>query len=46
MFNLKAIDKFHGLCSFEIEVKNILITDNYTIQESEKFRIILNWIDI
>ena len=42
-FDLKATGKYHELCNFGIQVKNIFITNNYNIQESEKFPITVNW---
>ena len=36
MFDLKATDKYHELCSFEIEVKNNAMPNNYDVQESKR----------
>ena len=33
VFDWKATDKYQELCNFEIEVKNIFITNNYNTQE-------------
>ena len=35
-FDRKSPDKYIELCNIEIEVKNILKTSSYSIQESEK----------
>ena len=43
-FELKAKDKYEELCNFEIEVKNIFLTNSYNTQESETVPIILNWL--
>ena len=41
-FNLKAADKYQGLCNFAIELKNIFMTNGYNVQDNEKVLIILN----
>ena len=44
-FDWKAPDKHHELCNFEIQVKDIFLTNNYNIQESKKVPIIMNRLD-
>ena len=43
IFYWKAANKYHKLCNFEMEVKNIFKTNKYNMQESEMILIILNW---
>ena len=44
MFDWKMPDKYHRLCNFKIDIKNIFHTNNYNIQESEKVPIMINWL--
>ena len=39
----KAQDKYNKLHNSEIEVKNIVLTNSYDMQESKKVPIIMNW---
>ena len=41
-FDWKAIDMCHELNDFEIKVRNIFLTNNCNMQESEKVPIIMN----
>ena len=41
-FDWKAPDKYHILYSIEIEVRDIVLKNNYTIHESEKVLKIMN----
>ena len=38
IFDWKIPDNYHKLCNFEKEIKNIFMTKNYNIQESEKVK--------
>ena len=40
----KVAKKYQELCNFEIEVKNIFMTNNYNRQENERVSITLNWL--
>ena len=44
MSDQKVANKFQEPCNFEIEVKNIFMTNNYNIQENNRVPIILNWL--
>ena len=37
-FDWKIPDKYHELCNFKIEIKNIFLTNNYNILKSKKFQ--------
>ena len=43
-FDCKVVDEYQELCNFEIEVKNIFMTNSSHTQESERVLIILNWL--
>ena len=44
-FDWKATDKYQELCYFEIEVKNIFMTNDCSKEESHWVQIILKWQD-
>ena len=44
MFDWKLLDRYIELCYFEIEIKDLFLTNNYSIQEREKLPIIMNWL--
>ena len=39
----KAVDKFHKYKNFELEVRNIFLTNTYKIQECEQVSIKMSW---
>ena len=45
-FDWKVENKYQEMCSFEIEIKNIFLTNSYNMQKSKKVLIILNWLDV
>ena len=44
LFHWKAADKHQKQCNFEIEVKNIFMTDDYNILKSKRVPRILKWL--
>ena len=44
MSNWKEPNKYHELCNFKKEVKNIFLTKYYNLQESRKVPLIMNWL--
>ena len=40
----KVTDKYQELCHFKVEVKDIYMTDNYNMQESEKVPVLPSWL--
>ena len=44
MFDWKAAYKYQKLCSFEMDSKNIFMTNCYNTQERERVPLILNWL--
>ena len=44
MFNMKTLEKHQELCNFDIEAKNISVTNNCDTEERNRVPIILNWI--
>ena len=44
MFDRKVAEKYKELCNFEIQVKNIFMTNNYYTQKNDRVPVILNWV--
>ena len=43
-FDLRPADKYQELCNFDIGVKNIFLTNSFSIQESKRIHIIVNFL--